>query len=159
MSRMSYARRRRVISVAALDVWMVEHLFAPQGYSNIEIYHQAMWSLFLPLLLLILACYVYLSRRIRYGLDLHGPSLADALIFIFSAFLLLYLGGVDVAYYLLQGKPIPETLPWLDETPVAFFRQSSHEHVTRVDLLISFTVAVAATLLLALSPWENESRG
>lgn len=53
-----------------------------------------------------------------------------------AAFYTLCFSGLeDALYYLLQGKPIPEQLPWLDtyHSPLLLF----NEHVTRTSLVES----------------------
>lgn len=44
----------------------------------------------------------------------------DILYYLISLFVLAFSGLQDLLYYILDGRPIPDTLPWLDKNPMIF---------------------------------------
>lgn len=64
-----------------------------------------------------------------------------------ALFTLAYSGVEDMLYYLLDGRTIPATLPWLERDPLILFKP-----VTEVNLLLSSGLWVAfwAASLFAL---------
>jgi hypothetical protein len=64
------------------------------------------------------------------GILLMWGAWKDCLFFITSLFVAAFSGLEDVLYYLLDRKPMPEALPWLDSNPMIY-------HVSRTGVLFS----------------------
>jgi hypothetical protein len=79
------------------------------------------------------------------GLLLMWGAWKDVLFFVTSLFVLAFSGLEDVLYYVLDGKPLPEGLPWLDPNPMIF-------DVSRPGVIASvlFWVGAVAALYLML---------
>ena len=74
----------------------------------------------------------------------------DCLYFLTALFIGAFCGLEDLLYYVLDGKPVPASLPWLDGNPLIY--QS-----TRLGLISSvlFWLAALAILYVALRLWRR----
>ncbi len=74
----------------------------------------------------------------------------DCLYFLTALFIGAFSGLEDILYYVLDGKPIPASLPWLDANPLIY--QS-----TRLGLISSvlFWIAALGILYVALHLWRR----
>jgi hypothetical protein len=74
----------------------------------------------------------------------------DILFFLTSLFVLAFSGLEDVLYYLLDGKPMPEGLPWLDPNPMIF-------EVSRLGVISSvlFWVGAVTVLYFLMYLWRR----
>lgn len=98
-------------------------------WQYIGIYHEGwfvmMWGL-------VVAGFLWTWPNWKKGL-LHGTLLVT----------LVYSGLEDVLYYVLQGKTIPDMLPWLDQHPLILFSP-----VTRGNLLVNCGAWLAGWVLI-----------
>ena len=67
----------------------------------------------------------------------------DIAYYLISLFVGAFSGLEDVLYYLLDGKSMPESLPWLDRNPMIF-------HVSREGVIGSVSLWLFALLILYL---------
>jgi len=75
----------------------------------------------------------------------------DCLFFLTSLFVGAFSGLEDVLYYVLDRKPMPEALPWLDNNPMIY-------QVSRTGVLLSvlFWLTALAILYIWLYWWRKE---
>ena len=78
------------------------------------------------------------------GVLLMWGAWKDCLFFITSLFITAFSGLEDVLYYLLDRKPMPEALPWLDSNPMIY-------HASRTGVLLS--VLFWMTVLVFFYVW------
>ena len=156
---MAYAQAYfTVVAFTIFDILIVENLFNPIGFENISIYHYSYFGVFVPLLIIGLTIFYYLSRfrggKIRY----HKGALLDALTFCLTTFLLVYFGMLDFLYYVLRGVDIPSTLPWINEAYLGILLSAIRGvgDVTRQELLISVAVA---NVISAFIVWFTSVKG
>ena len=71
--------------------------------------------------------FVSLAGYATIGLLLMWGEWKDCFFFLISLFVGAFSGLEDVLYYLLDRKPMPESLPWLDANPMIY--QASREGV------------------------------
>ena len=90
------------------------------------------------------------------GYGLLGPLLMwgawkDVLYFLTWLFVGAFTGLEDVLYYLLDGKPMPEHLPWLDANPMIY-------EVSRTGVVSSvlFWMAALIVLYVMLYEWRRD---
>jgi len=59
----------------------------------------------------------------------------------------------DILYYLLDGKAMPDMLPWLEDNPMIF-------HVSREGVIgsVSVWLAVLVVLYLVLYQWRKKTQ-
>jgi hypothetical protein len=95
------------------------------GYANL--YHTG-WFV-------TLAGYAVMGTILLWG------SWKDCLYFVTSLFVAAFSGLEDVLYYLLDRKPMPDALPWLDGNPMIV-------HATRNGVIISVVFWLSALVLL-----------
>ena len=118
-------------AITIADIIIVEEIFRPTGvWEYIGYYHFAMFQILAPIIMI---------AGFILTLDWRFPA---------YLFILLIFGLEDTFYYLLQGKEIPEQLPWLWGSP------------TRIELLLRNVIGVSLILLLEFldyrfSFWEN----
>ena len=74
--------------------------------------------------------FVSLAGYATIGLLLMWGEWKDCLFFLISLFVGAFSGLEDVLYYLLDRKPMPESLPWLDSNPMIY-------HASREGVLLS----------------------
>jgi hypothetical protein len=76
-----------------------------------------------------------------------------------SGILLFAAGWEDIFYYLIQGKWLPDELPWLDYSPLMGLTKylTRTEHVTSTGVLISASLILLAVILI-LYPFKKTLR-
>ena len=84
------------------------------------------------------------------GVILMWDAWKDCLYFLTSLFVGAFSGLEDILYYLLDGKPMPHTLPWLEGNPMIY-------HVSRVGVIgsVSFWMMALAILYILLYHWQT----
>lgn len=77
----------------------------------------------------------------------------DCAYYLISLFVGAFCGLEDVLYYLLDGKTMPEALPWLDRNPMIF-------HVSRAGVLgsVSIWLVVLIVLYIVLYQWRAKTK-
>ena len=85
--------------------------------------------------------FVSLAGYATIGLLLMWGEWKDCFFFLISLFVGAFSGLEDVLYYLLDRKPMPESLPWLDSNPMIY-------HVSREGVLLSVLFWLAGLVLL-----------
>jgi len=98
--------------------------------------------------------FISLAGYAVMGLLLMWDSWKDCLYFIISLFVTAFSGLEDMLYYLLDGKPIPDALPWLDNNPMI-------HHSSRFGLISSviFWLLILVALYFLLYKWKNRRLG
>lgn len=94
--------------------------------------------------------FVTLAGYAVLGLLLMWGAWKDCLYFLVSLFIGAFSGLEDVLYYLLDRKPLPESLPWLGGNPLIL-------GVSRSGVIESvfFWLAVLAVLYFILYEWRS----
>ncbi|HEX9840181.1 MAG TPA: hypothetical protein VGA72_12580 [Anaerolineales bacterium] len=94
--------------------------------------------------------FVSLAGYAIMGVILMWGAWKDCLYFLISLFVGAFSGLEDVLYYILDGKPMPETLPWLEGNPMIY-------HVSRVGVIgsVSFWIMALAVLYIVLYHWQT----
>ena len=87
--------------------------------------------------------FVSLAGYATIGLLLMWGEWKDCLFFLTSLFVGAFSGLEDVLYYILDRKPMPESLPWLDSNPMIY-------HVSRTGVLLSVFFWLTALVILYL---------
>jgi hypothetical protein len=93
--------------------------------------------------------FVSLAGYAIMGVVLMWDSWKDVLYFLISLFVGAFSGLEDVLYYLLDGKPMPADLPWLDGNPMIL-------HVSRAGVIgsVLFWFLGLALLYVVLYQWR-----
>ena len=88
------------------------------------------------------------------GVLLFYPDVRRMVTFPLSLGLLAFSGLEDILYYVLDGKPIPDALPWLADNPMIY-------HSSRTGLISSviFWLILLAFLHFVLYEWKNRRLG
>lgn len=91
-----------------------------------------------------LAGYAILGTILLWG------AWKDCAYFIISLFIGAFSGLEDVLYYILDGKPIPDALPWLTNNPMIY-------HSSRFGLIFSviFWIVVLGVIYFFLYEWKR----
>ena len=94
--------------------------------------------------------FISLAGYAAMGVLLMWGNLKDCLYFLLSLFVSAFSGLEDLLYYILDGKPIPDALPWLDNNPMI-------HHSTRVGLVssVAFWLILLVVLYFMLYEWKN----
>jgi hypothetical protein len=94
--------------------------------------------------------FVSLAGYAIMGIILMWEAWKDCLYFLTSLFVGAFSGLEDVLYYLLDGKPMPDSLPWLEGNPMIY-------HVSRVGVIgsVSFWMMALAILYILLYHWQT----
>ncbi len=87
--------------------------------------------------------FISLTGYATIGVLLMWGAWRDCLYFLLSLFVTAFSGLEDILYYLLDRKPIPESLPWLANNPMIY--QSS-----RTGLIVSVVFWLSALAVLYL---------
>jgi hypothetical protein len=74
--------------------------------------------------------FISLAGYAAMGVVLMWGNWKDCLYFLVSLFVTAFSGLEDILYYLLDGKPIPDALPWLANNPMIY-------HSSRTGLIMS----------------------
>ena len=98
--------------------------------------------------------FVSLAGYATIGIILMWDSWKECLYFLLALFVGAFSGLEDVLYYVLDKKPLPESLPWLSNNPM--IHASS-----RTGLLTSvlFWLAALVILYFALFLWQKRPLG
>lgn len=64
--------------------------------------------------------FVTLAGYALMGLVFMWGAWKDCLFFLFTLFIGAFSGLEDILYYVLDGKPLPEMLPWLSNNPLIY---------------------------------------
>jgi hypothetical protein len=93
--------------------------------------------------------FVSLAGYAILGLVLMWGVWKDCVYFLVSLFVGAFSGLEDVLYYILDGKAMPDMLPWLDRNPMIL-------HVSREGVIgsVSFWMMVLVILYLVLYQWK-----
>ncbi|HET9906623.1 MAG TPA: hypothetical protein VFQ23_08275 [Anaerolineales bacterium] len=96
--------------------------------------------------------FVSLAGYATIGLLLMWGEWKDCFFFLISLFVGAFSGLEDVLYYLLDRKPMPESLPWLDGNPMIY-------HVSREGVLLSVLFWLAGLVVLYIwLYWRRNDR-
>lgn len=97
--------------------------------------------------------FVSLAGYAILGVVLMWGAWKDCLYYLISLFVGAFSGLEDVLYYILDGKPMPESLPWLEDNPMIF-------HVSREGVLgsASLWMMTLAILYIVLYQWRTKTR-
>lgn len=135
--------KRRIVVSAAVgillyafqDVFLWARIFErDELWDYAGVYHEG-WAVLLWML--AIGGFVWLWPNVKAGL-LHAAL-------VYS---LAHSGLEDILYYLIQGKPLPALLPWLDHAPLILFSP-----VTGANLIISAAAWMLAWAVI-LRQWE-----
>lgn len=94
--------------------------------------------------------FVSLAGYIAIGLILMWGKWKDCLYFVSALLISAFCGLEDVLYYVLDRKPIPDSLPWLESNPMIY-------EVSRTGLLASvgFWILLLVVLYFMLYEWRG----
>jgi hypothetical protein len=97
--------------------------------------------------------FVSLAGYAILGLVLMWGDWKDCAYFLISLFVGAFCGLEDVLYYLLDGKRMPDMLPWLENNPMIF-------HVSREGVIwsVSLWLIALVALYLVLYQWRNKTQ-
>ena len=96
--------------------------------------------------------FVSLAGYATIGILLMWGEWKDCLFFLTSLFVGAFSGLEDMLYYLLDRKPMPESLPWLDGNPMIY-------HVSREGVLLSVLFWITSLVLLYIwLYWRRNER-
>jgi hypothetical protein len=98
--------------------------------------------------------FVSLAGYAILGLVLMWGDWKDCVYFLISLFVGAFSGLEDILYYLLDGKPMPAMLPWLEGNPMIF-------HVSRAGVIgsVSLWLGGLVILYLVLYQWRRKTQG
>ncbi len=93
--------------------------------------------------------FVSLAGYAIIGLILMWGTWKDCAYYLISLFVGAFCGLEDVLYYILDGKPMPESLPWLEGNPMIY-------HASRVGVISSvlFWMLALVVLYFVLYQWR-----
>ncbi len=97
--------------------------------------------------------FVSLAGYAILGVVLMWDAWRDVVYFLISLFVGAFSGLEDVLYYILDRKPMPDTLPWLESNPMIL-------HVSRAGVIgsVIFWLIALVLLYLALYQWRTKAR-
>jgi len=146
------------IAVTIFDILIVEGYFSSVSYHGIEKYHYSMFNIFVPYLLIIIAVYIYLSRFRGGKIRFYKKAVLDVIIFLIPSLMLIMFGTLDVLYFVLQGKEIPEVLPWLNYSYLGLILQIIRGvgDVTKSELIASTILSnLVSCLIVCAVSWRD----
>lgn len=93
--------------------------------------------------------FVSLAGYAILGVVLMWGVWKDVLYFLISLFVGAFSGLEDVLYYILDGKPMPDALPWLEGNPMIL-------HVSRAGMIgsVLFWLMALTLLYIVLYQWR-----
>jgi hypothetical protein len=94
--------------------------------------------------------FVSLAGYATIGVILMWDAWKECLYFLLALFVGAFSGLEDVLYYVLDKKPVPESLPWLSNNPMIY--GSSR---TGVISSVLFWLAALVILYIALFVWKK----
>jgi len=95
--------------------------------------------------------FVSLAGYAIIGIILMWDSWKDVLYYLTALFVGAFSGLEDVMYYLLDWKPMPDALPWLDANPMIF-------HISRTGVIFSVVLWMAALAMLYIALYWRRSQ-
>jgi hypothetical protein len=97
--------------------------------------------------------FVSLAGYAMVGVVVMSDRIKDCLFFLVALFIGAYSGLEDILYYVLDRKPVPESLPWLEHNPLI-------RGTGRADLILSaiFWLAVLIALYAVLYLRRDSAR-
>jgi len=95
--------------------------------------------------------FVSLAGYAMIGLILMWGAWKDCVYYVLSLTVCAFSGLEDVLYYLMDGKPIPESLPWLDPNPMIY-------DTSRIGLVVSvvFWIGMLGVAYFVMYEWKRE---
>ena len=96
--------------------------------------------------------FVSLAGYAILGVVLMWDAWKDVLYFLISLFVGAFSGLEDVLYYILDGKPMPDALPWLDGNPMIL-------HVSREGVIgsVFFWLMALVLFYIVLYQWRTKA--
>jgi len=97
--------------------------------------------------------FVSLAGYAILGVVLMWGEWKDVVYFLISLFVGAFSGLEDVLYYILDGKPMPDVLPWLEGNPMIL-------HVSRAGVIgsVLFWLLALVLLYLVLYQWRAKKQ-
>lgn len=97
--------------------------------------------------------FVSLAGYAILGLVLMWGAWKDCAYYLVSLFVGAFCGLEDVLYYILDGKPMPDALPWLEDNPMIL-------HASREGVIWSVSLWLIALVLLymVLYQWRSKTQ-
>jgi hypothetical protein len=97
--------------------------------------------------------FVSLAGYAILGVVLMWGEWKDVVYFLISLFVGAFSGLEDVLYYILDGKPMPDVLPWLEGNPMIL-------HVSRAGVIgsVLFWLLALVILYLVLYQWRAKKQ-
>ena len=97
--------------------------------------------------------FVSLAGYAILGVVLMWDAWRDVVYFLISLFVGAFSGLEDVLYYILDRKPMPDTLPWLEGNPMIL-------HVSRLGVIgsVIFWLIALVLLYLVLYQWRTKAQ-
>jgi hypothetical protein len=94
--------------------------------------------------------FVSLAGYAAMGVLLMWGDWKDCFYFLISLFVAAFSGLEDLLYYILDGKPIPDALPWLDTNPMI-------HHSSRAGLIssVAFWLILLVVLYFMFYEWKS----
>ena len=92
--------------------------------------------------------FVSLAGYAIMGVVLMWGAWKDCVYFLTSLFVGAFCGLEDVLYYILDGKPMPDMLPWLDSNPMIY-------HVSRAGVIWSVLFWLMALIVLYVLLYQS----
>src|SRR6266498_1548827 len=96
--------------------------------------------------------FVSLAGYAMIGVILMWGDWKDCAYYLISLFVGAFSGLEDVLYYILDRKPMPDSLPWLESNPMIL-------HASRAGVIgsVSFWLAALVVLYLVLYQWRAKT--
>ncbi|HSB01612.1 MAG TPA: hypothetical protein VLE49_13260 [Anaerolineales bacterium] len=97
--------------------------------------------------------FVSLAGYAILGIVLMWGEWKDIVYFLISLFVGAFSGLEDILYYILDGKPMPDVLPWLEGNPMIL-------HVSRAGVIgsVLFWLLALVLLYLVLYQWRAKKQ-
>jgi hypothetical protein len=95
--------------------------------------------------------FVSLAGYAIIGIILMWDSWKDVLYYLTALFVGAFSGLEDVMYYILDWKPMPDALPWLDANPMIF-------HISRTGVIFSVILWMTALALLYVALYWRQNQ-
>jgi hypothetical protein len=94
--------------------------------------------------------FISLAGYAILGIILMWGEWKDCLYFLTALFVGAFSGLEDVLYYILDGKPMPASLPWLEANPMIY-------HVSREGVIgsVLFWLAILVVFYFVLYQWRT----
>lgn len=132
-----FAAAMALIFYTFADIFIWQRIFETnQMVEYADIYHTG-WFI-------SLAGYAILGIILMWG------EWKDCLYFLTALFVGAFSGLEDVLYYILDGKPMPDSLPWLESNPMIY-------HVSREGVIgsVLFWLMILVVFYYVLYQWRT----